>query len=218
MNSNFSISERHGLEQLTETDLEVYSVGISTGGTAEIEMAGVAKRHIVATTIDWSGMEFARTQVQASQLEDQIECKLEDVSADLPYPDNYFDYIYARLVLHYMPEDKLISALSNLHRVLKSGSRLFVVVRSDTCEHAHMSDSTYDPGTKMTEYTEYDSIRGAMRLRRHFFSEEELSDYVSSAGFTVSNVESYDERLFKDFERTVPDTRTDNLVELTAIK
>lgn len=217
-NPHFSTSEDHGIKLLTNNDKTVYSVGISTGGTAEIRMAELAPRHIVASTIDQVGLRFASERITENGLGEQIELKLEDVAEPLPYEDAYFDYIYARLVLHYLPKDKLASALSNLSRILKPEGRLFIVVRSDKCEHAHMPDSIFDPVTELTEYTETDPKRGIVRLQRHFFSENELANKVKEAGFLVDYAASFDEHLFKDFLRTVPDTRTDNLVELLAIK
>lgn len=218
MIAKFSRSENHGLEQLDANDLNVYSVGISTGGIAEIRMAELPIRQIVATTIDQSGLGFAKKQVSAVDLTDRIELKLEDVAEPLPYPDDYFDFVYARLVLHYLPKDKLTIALSSLHRVLKPRGKFFAVVRSDECEHAHMADSTYDPVTELTEYTESDPNGNTFRLRRHFFSKSEFAAYVDAAGFTIDYVRSFDEKLYKDFKRTIPDTRTDKLVELMAIK
>lgn len=215
---NYSVSENHGIDLLTEHDLHVYSVGISTGGIAEIRMAEGTQRHIVATTIDKNGLEYARERIYEEGFSEQIELKYEDISDPLPYDDNYFDYAYARLVLHYLPKDELDHALSGLYRVLRPGGRLFAVVRSDACEHAHMPDSAFDPITRLTEYTETNQDGSTKRLKRQFMSQEALSAYVISAGFEVEYVTSFDEHLFKDFMRTVPDTRTDNLVELLAKK
>lgn len=48
-----SPSEDHGIEALSRTDLEVFSIGISTGGIAEMRMAlGDSDRHVTATI--WS--------------------------------------------------------------------------------------------------------------------------------------------------------------------
>lgn len=218
MTTEFSQSENHGLEQLGVNDLNVYSVGISTGGIAEMRMAELPLRRIVATTLDERGLSFAVEQITDAGLNGQIELKLEDVAEQLPYADDHFDFIYARLVLHYLPKHKLTFALSSLHRVLKPGARFFAVVRSDECEHAHMTDSVYDPETELTEYTENDDAGNTFRLRRHFFSEKEFAAYVEAAGFAISHVKSFDEHLYKDFMRTIPDTRTDNLVELLATK
>jgi ubiquinone/menaquinone biosynthesis C-methylase UbiE len=218
MNSKFSTTENHGIGQLTDEDLIVYSVGISTGGIAEMRMAELPSRQIIATTIDHNGLRFAQEQIDQADLSDQIELKLEDVAEQIQYPDNYFDYIYARLVLHYLPRVKLEIALSSLQRVLKPGGRLYAVVRSNKCEHALLPDSIYDPETELTEYTESDTSGNTFRLRRHFFSEKEFAKYVEAAGFTINSVTNLDEHLFKDFMRTVPATQTDNLIELRATK
>lgn len=47
-----SISETNGINFLCETDKKIYSVGISTSGSAEIKMAQAnVQRHIIATTL-----------------------------------------------------------------------------------------------------------------------------------------------------------------------
>lgn len=214
----FSESENHGIDLLTEDDLSVYSVGISTGGAAEIRMAEHPKRTIVATTIDQAGLDYARGKIVGEGLSDRIELRLEDVSELLPYEQGYFDFIYARLVLHYLPKNSLEFALSGLHRILKTDGKLFIVVRSDTCAHATMADSTYDPVTGLTEYTETGLDGSALRLKRHFFSIAQLEGVVQKAGFSVEYTTRFDEQLYKDFSRTTLDTRTDNLIELLAIK
>jgi len=214
-----STSEEHGLDLLTDKDLLVYSVGISTGGIAEIRMTEMnPARRIIATTIDDPGLNFAREQIVDRHLEGRIEIRLEDVAEPLPYDANHFDYIYARLVLHYLARDKLVEALSELYRALKPGGKIFIVVRSDKCDHAHMPDSVYGPVTELTEYTETDPVRGIIRLKRHFFSEDDLAAYFEKAGFTMSSVTAYDEHLFKDFKREALDTRVDNVVELVEQK
>lgn len=108
MNIQASASEDHGIAALTDQDLKVFSVGISTGGIAEMRMAELnRKRHIIATTIDQDGVAFAKEQIAELHLENQIDAKVEDVSEPLPYANNHFDYIYARLVLHYLPKTNL---------------------------------------------------------------------------------------------------------------
>lgn len=98
-----SISEKNGINFLCSADKKIYSVGISTGGSAEIKMVQSEKeRSIIATTLDLAGAEYAKQHIQELGLSDRIEVKIEDVSHPLPYPNCHFDYIYARLVLHYL--------------------------------------------------------------------------------------------------------------------
>ena len=102
-----SLSENHGLAILSDKDRRIYSVGISTGGLAEIRMARKnPKCQIIATTLDKEGAEFARKKVQEALLSQQINVRIEDVAKPIPYPNEYFDFIYARLVLHYLPKKR----------------------------------------------------------------------------------------------------------------
>lgn len=49
-NMHQSISENNGIATLNDSDLEIYSVGISTGGIAEIRMAELnPQRRVIAT-------------------------------------------------------------------------------------------------------------------------------------------------------------------------
>ncbi|HEY5152625.1 MAG TPA: methyltransferase domain-containing protein [Candidatus Saccharimonadales bacterium] len=215
-----SISEDDGIATLTDSDLEIYSVGISTGGVAEIRMATMnPKRHIVATTIDVEGVEFAKQHVAENGLDRQIEAKVEDVTKPLAYQDASFDYVYARLVLHYLPEQGLIDALSELHRILKPAGKLFVVVRSTKCPDALRGDNSFDPETNITTFTYTEEATGKKeRQQRFFHSEESISKYVHDAGFSIKYVKSYDEHLFVDFMRTIRSPELDNVIELLAVK
>jgi len=215
-----SQSEDNGIALLTNNDRNVYSVGISTGGVAEIRMAETnLARHIVATTVDEEGVAFAQKFIQEKHLERQIEAKMEDVTTPLSYDDDHFDYIYARLVLHYLPKIKLDKALAELRRVLKPGGKLFVVVRSVDCPDAKNPHSTYDPETGLTTCVHSNEQTGKTRTSvRYFHSENSIRDHVTRAGFTVEYTKSYDERLFTDFMRTKLAPHDDNVIELMATK
>lgn len=203
-----STSESNGINFLSSEDRKIYSVGISTGGGAEIKMAlQNAKLEVIATTIDLEGAEFAKKCIEEASLSDQIAVKIEDVSKPLPYPDETFDYIYARLVLHYLPKDKLTAALSELHRVLRKEGRIFVVVRSMDCLEAKLGK--FDPGTHLTTYSSYS---------RYFHSKGSITRYLSAAGFTISHTDSYQERLCVDFQRTKLADQIDSLIEVVGIK
>ncbi len=215
-----SRSEDHGIELLQDTDREILSVGISTGGVAEIRMAqSDPQRHIVATTIDEKGLAFAQKYITEQGLDSQIETKLEDVSEPLAYPDEHFDYVYARLVLHYLPEDKLKATLLELRRVLRPGGKLYIVVRSTKCPDATREGAQYDPTTHLTTHTDVDKMTGkTYSYSRYFHTEDSIQDYVTAAGFTVEYVKSYDEQLYVDFMRTELSDNTDNVIELLATK
>ncbi len=220
MDIKASISEDNGIATLTNDDLQILSVGISTGGVAEIRMAEAnPKRHIVATTIDEEGVAFAKKYITERHLDGQIEAKIEDVAEPLPYTDAHFDYIYARLVLHYLPKDKLVAALDELHRVLKAGGRLFVVVRSTKCPDATREDAHFDPATNLTSCSFTDDKTGKVHsYSRYFHTEDSISKYVAGAGFNVAYTKAYDEHLYVDFMRTELSPKTDNIIELLATK
>lgn len=209
-----SISENNGIAALTEQDQKVYSVGISTAGLAEIRMAqGKPNRHIIATTIDPEGAKFARRRIEEAGLEDHIDVKMEDIAKPLPYSDGYFDFVYARLVLHYLPKNDLIRALNELYRVLKVSGRLFVVVRSLACSEAHDESAILDPDTGMITY-----VYNGKTLSRYFHTEESIQNYLTSSGFHIKHVRSFEEKLCVDFQRTQLTGKEYSLIEVLASK
>ncbi len=198
MNDYVSKSEANGLSFLKSTDLKVFSVGISTGGAAEIRMARQSgSRHIIATTIDEKGLEVTNSKVEELGLSNQISLKIEDISEPLAYKKNYFDYIYARLVLHYLNEEKLNSTLLSLYRVAKKNARLFVVVRSDQSPEAQQKDNIYDSKSGLTTYKTADG----KKLTRYFHSVASISTAIENAGWEIINTEQYDEKLNAAFDR-----------------
>lgn len=96
-----SRSEERGLASLRPEDRNVYSVGISTSGNGEKQML-LQNPHcrLVATTLDCLGAKKLREEFKSEGFEERIEVKVEDISQPLPYSEESFDFIYARLVLH----------------------------------------------------------------------------------------------------------------------
>ncbi len=209
-----SISENNGLVAITDRDIQVYSVGISTGGVAEMRMAMAShRRHIIATTIDPEGVKYAQQQILEAGLSGRIDVKLEDVAAPLPYASGCFDFIYARLVLHYLPQKSLIQALAELYRVLKTDGRLFAVVRSEECFEARDKDAAFDPETGMTTYSS-----NGQSYSRYFHSGDSIQSFLESSGFHIKHVKAYHEQLCVDFQRTQLSGQVDALIEVIAIK
>jgi ubiquinone/menaquinone biosynthesis C-methylase UbiE len=209
-----STSENHGLEYLTEPDQKILSVGISTAGIAEIKMAKAHKaRSIVATTIDEGGALFTQNLVRDAGLSDQITVKVEDVQHPLPYSNGFFDFIYARLVLHYLPKEGLQKALIELYRILRTGGKFFVVVRSkegmESCK-----DSVYDPETGLTSLT----TKSGRSFCRFFHTVESIREFLEEAGFKVMHIKTYKEQLCTDYERKYLNKEKDNLIEVLAAK
>lgn len=210
-----SVSENNGIATLNDSDLLIYSVGISTGGIAEMRMAELnSHRIIIASTIDEEGANFARKYIETKGLSKQVIVKIEDVSKTLPYENHSFDFIYARLVLHYLPKIELIQALNELHRILKDGGKLFIVVRSSKCYEATSKRAIFDPIRGLTTYTSNDGNS----YSRFFHSENSIQEYVKASGFTVQQVKSYQEQLCIDFQRTKPSNYIDTLIEILVSK
>lgn len=209
-----SISEEHGIAALKESDRLIYSIGVSTGGVAEARMANASvDRKIIATTIDSEGAQFVEKQWEEVGLLDQMTIKVEDVSSPLPYPNGYFDFVYARLVLHYLPKDSLKRALDELYRILKANGRLFVVVRSAESFEVKDKNSTFDPATRMTTYTSQ-----GRSYSRHFHTQESIQAFLTASGFQIQHVKMYEEQLCVDFHRTVLSEHIDLLIEVLASK
>ncbi len=216
---NYSQSEESGLSLLKDTDLVVFSVGVSTGGIAEVRMAeSDPERRIIATTIDEQGVADAKKIIEEKNLSKQIDIRLEDVSEPLPYKDNYFDYIYARLVLHYLPKDKLDKSLLELKRVLKPKGKIFVVVRSTKCPDANSSGAVYNRETGFTRYNNPIKSSAKKFVTRYFHSKESIKSHMKKTGFTILKVESHEEQLFADFMRQTVAPHKDHVIEIVGEK
>lgn len=208
-----SISENHGLSLLSDQDLHIYSVGISTAGLAEIRMAKkLPNRKIIATTIDLEGANYARKRIAKEQLSEKIEVKIEDVSEPLPYKNESFDFIYARLILHYLSKKELENALKELYRVLKKNGKFFVVVRSKDCVEAQ--NSPFDPITCMTTYIS----ENGQSQSRYFHDQNSICNFLSQTGFSIIHIKSYDEQLSLDFQRKKPSKQMQKLIEVYTSK
>lgn len=215
-----STSEEHGLAKLSPNDLTIFSPGISTAGFAEIRMVqDNPDRRVVATTIDEKGLIFAREIIEAIGLTNQIETKLEDLRESGEYPDNFFDFIYARLVLHYLSAQDLDIVLAEFKRTVKPNGKLFIVVRSEKNITESSDEATYDEATKLTSIPHYHS-NGELRYLevRYFHSPETIREHLEKAGFTIVSIEEYQEHLYKDFQRSELSDRVDHVIEVQATK
>lgn len=52
-----------------------------------------------------------------------------DTEKRLPYPDKTFDIVFSRLSIHYFSKNKISDILSDIHRIIKRGGILFVMVK-----------------------------------------------------------------------------------------
>jgi SAM-dependent methyltransferase len=213
-----SISEENGLGLIRDTDLSVFSPGISTGGFAEIRMAlANPNRKIIATTIDQKGLDYANKNIEELGLSDRVQTRLEDLTKEYPYPNEFFDFIYARLVLHYLSFQELNKVLAQFRGSLKMNGELFVVVRS-VKNLDGVSGLEYNSETKMTTEI-YRNAEGKIvgHGQRYFHSPESISSHLNEAGLGVVYLREYQEQLYEDFMRTRPVVKKDEVIEMLAI-
>lgn len=216
-----SKSEKRGLKLLNPDMENILSIGISTGGSAELNMAKVCpKAKIVATTIDEKGLNFSIEKLSTFPEFERIEAKIEDVSKPMPYADNTFDYVYARLVLHYLDKQQLNDALNEIFRVLKPNGILFVVARNNKEWEIQKPEFiiSYDEETNITTY--YEQWKKEVVRKRQFLSDKQLQYVLIEHNFKIKTVKSYRERLFTDYERKkkFQSKKPNYLTEVVAVK
>lgn len=216
-----SKSEKRGLKLLNPEMQNILSIGISTGGAAEINMAKACpKAKIIATTIDEKGLKFSIEKMSNYSEFSQIEAKLEDVSKPMPYDDNTFDYVYARLVLHYLNKQQLNDALNEIYRVLKPKGSLFIVARNNKEWELSKPEFiiSYDEETNITTY--YEQWKKEVMRKRQFLSDKQLEEVLVQHKFKIKSIKSYKERLFTDYERTKKNQskKPNSLTEVVAVK
>ncbi len=214
-----SKSEKRFLKLLDKDVENILSIGISTGGSAEINMAKVCpKAQIVATTIDEKGLLFTKEQLEKYEENSRITAKIEDVSKKMPYKGNAFDVVYARLVLHYLTKGQLECALKEIHRILKPNGIFYIVARSKSEWELSKPEFiiSYDKETNITTY--YEQWEKKIIRKRQFFTEDELKEILSSHGFKIESCKSYNEYLYTDYQRTIKSKKPNFLTEVVARK
>lgn len=211
-----STSEEHGINLITEKDLNILSIGISTVGSAEIKMTEKNRNsHIIATTIDKEGLNYTKNIIEQYGLSDRIETKLEDISEKMPYNDEFFDFVYARLVLHYLDNENLTNALKEIKRVMKKHGRLYIVVRSRDEWEAKLEGASYDENTGITKYPKYDTLGtdNVEYLYRRLHTVDSLSSFLVAEGFDIKYIKEYKEQSYKDYKRTEKVKYPNSLIE-----
>jgi predicted SAM-dependent methyltransferase len=213
--NNFSISELDGINLINNNMENVLSVGISTNGNAEIEMLNKNENlFIIGTTIDKKGIEKTKKIVSDKKIEDRFLLKLEDVRDKDIYEDDSFDYIYARLVLHYLTDSELNEVLKEFRRILKKDGLLYIVVRSDKCDEYINTLIKFDEKTGLSAHVTFTGVVEKTRFHNY----ETMTKSVTDAGLYIKSIKDYDEVLYADYERTIPVDVRNNLIEVISFK
>ena len=217
-----SLSEDRGLSLLQLTDKAILSAGISTGGFAEVRMAQQSTdRKIIATTIDQKGLAFTEEIVKRLRFEKQIETRYEDLRDRWNYPPDAFDFIYARLVLHYLSKKDLDDTLKNFSLSLRHGCKVFIVVQSAKNIDPRDPNLEYDADTGLTIQSKYATDGSFIsKKQRYWHTPESIGTHVKSAGFVVESIEEYKEQLYNDYARTdgAINRKETHVIEVVATK
>lgn len=198
----YSQSEEWGLSFLRNQHKNIYSIGISTEGFSEIRMAlDNSERKIIATTIDKKGILRTKELVDKYSVNNQIELKIEDISKNLPYNSDSFDFIFARLVLHYLDDKSLINALKSIKRIIKDNGSFIVIVRSYDWE-SEVSGALFDPSTGFTTYPNINDKGEIFKYStRRLHTVGSISSYLEKFGFMIKDLEMFTEYIYLDYER-----------------
>jgi ubiquinone/menaquinone biosynthesis C-methylase UbiE len=132
----------------------------------------------------------------------------------MPYADDTFDYVYARLVLHYLGKSDLENAVREIYRVLKPQGKLYVAVKSDKELTYKEVPVKYDADTNMTGIA--DPMDAGKLRYRQFMSPQSVKNYLRS--FKVISVDEFQEQTYHDYGREVKAESPATLVEAIAQK
>ena len=144
--------------------LTVLELGCGAGADAE----HFSSRGLQIHAVDFS--EFVIEENRKNRPDSSVVYGVHDISERLPYEDQTFDAVYSRLSIHYFDDLTTRKIISDVHRVLKPGSALFLMCKST-------SDPLYGIGRKIAEDTFAD-----MTHVRHFFSRPYMDSVLTEAG------------------------------------
>jgi len=197
-----SLTEEMGLGLLTDGDLNIVSIGVSTLGHSEVRMLQAQpERTVVATTLDEAGAQHTEELFKQFELSDRATVLVEDVAKQVSADPESVDFVYARLVLHYLPDQKLTAALQNIFDVMKPGAGLYIVVRSYDWE-SEVAGAVFNPATGLTTIPHYDrDFKVVHTSQKRLHTVGSLTHFVREAGFEVQFIESLEERIYGGYKR-----------------
>lgn len=116
---------------------------------------------------------------------DNLTFEVLDISNALPFKNNSYDLVYARLSLHYFTDEKTREIVGEIARILKPGGLLAFVCKST-------SDPKYGVG-KMIEKDMYENGGHV----RHFFSKN-YTEKLLQDEFETLKLEEGEEEFYSD--------------------
>ncbi|MEU6151907.1 methyltransferase domain-containing protein [Actinosynnema sp. NPDC047251] len=157
------------------TGRRVLDAGCGAGATA----AALRDRGAVVAGFDRSTkmVELARRR-----LGDDVDLRVADIAAPLPYPDAAFDDVVASLVLHYLEDWS--APLAELRRVLKPGGRLIVVVNHPVMLKMQHPEADY---FAISKWSAEDTFGGQQAVLTFWHRPlHAMTDAFTAAGFRTS--------------------------------
>ena len=114
--------ERIKLAQLgLEKGMKVLDLGCGPGFIARLLVEDFPGIKLTGIDLDLELLEIAKNELKDSK---SLVRLVHSSAEKIPFPDNYFDFVYARLVFQHIPEPSLVSR--EVFRVLKPGG-IFVI-------------------------------------------------------------------------------------------
>ncbi len=137
---------------------------------------------------DQTDVAFGDIQARAQEAGVQIALQTVDLLKPFPFADESFDAVYAQLVIHYFNNADTQAIYDEIHRVLKPGGVVAVMVNT-------MKDAEYDPSK-----LDSDGLLHHKGLTKRYFSKETLAPFVTK----------FEPVLFDEDGRTPKDDAKDN--------
>lgn len=135
---------------------------------------------VLATDFSDVAIDKNREQYQA----DNLKFEVLDITEGLPFKNNSYDLVYARLSLHYFSDQKTREIIQEIERTLKPGGLLAFVCKST-------SDPKYGQGKEIeNDMFESDHVR-------HFFSEKYARELLKDK-FEIIKIESGEEQFYSE--------------------
>lgn len=135
--------------------------------------------HVAGFDASPAMIRFAR-----ERLGDQADIQVADLTRQLPYDDQVFDDAVAVLVLHYLEDWS--GPLAELHRVLKPGGRLVVVVNHPIIPPVMYPKINYFATVPNAEEYDFDGVSATLTI--WYRSLSAMSEAFTTAGFKISTI------------------------------
>ncbi|MDD6327626.1 MAG: class I SAM-dependent methyltransferase [Lachnospiraceae bacterium] len=159
---------------------------VRDGKTKVLDLGCGAGRHvfflgnenIIPYGLDYSdeGIRYTKEVLVAQGMEQFVSNMQVGTLTDLPYEDDYFDGIICYGSLYYLDWKSIEKAASEMYRVLKTGGKLFLVVRTTEDYRYKLECALNDEPHTIIVHEEDDNkcAHSENGMLMHFFDEQEL--------------------------------------------